>query len=182
MVFELALILLVSANSISISDCLIFLSPHTPPLLIPYFDQELTIFLNSYDINPEDFSNLYLVESIIIIIDATFSHRYIPIINFYSEFYNIPYVTLTRDTNFNSNQKIIHKSFESEVSALEALLKYFNLTNFEILSSGEIEDTRISESLKNKQAYNNHPIIYFFEDDNELKVSSIVKKCLKSKG
>ncbi|OMJ84245.1 hypothetical protein SteCoe_14666 [Stentor coeruleus] len=179
MVLELAFILLVSVNSISLNNCLIFISPNTPSQLTPYFNQEATIFLNSHTINSEDLRNLYIIEPLII--DATFSYRYLPSIIYYSEYYNIPYITLTRDTNSNSNQITLHKPFETEVKALEALLKYYNLTAFDIISSGEIDDSKISESLKNKQAYN-RPIVYFFEDDDETKVMSIVKKMLKVKG
>lgn len=47
--------------------------------------------------------------------------------------------------SFNSNRISLHRSYITEASALEALLTYYNLTNFAIITSGEFEDMKIAE-------------------------------------
>lgn len=137
-------ILLVLVRSISISDCLIFFSSETPPSLIPYFTTQNTIFLDFNTVNIDSF-NTFIAAKPLIAIDATFSHTFISFINFFSDFHDISYITFTRDLSFNSNRISLHRSYITEASALEALLTYYNLTNFAIITSGEFEDMKIAE-------------------------------------
>ena len=130
------------------SQVLITYSESTPEELTSRLSNHFLIDLSSYQ-NPESLA-VYPQPSLII--DISFNTRYFYLVDCISEFFRVPYITLTKDVSNQSSKYRFFKfaPIEYEANALVRVINYLKWPSFNVLLSNTNENNEILSIIKSQ--------------------------------
>ena len=137
-----------------------------------------------------DLSSNHYLENLVVypqptlIVDISFNSSNFYLIDFFSELYMIPYITLTKNgsNKFSKYRFLRFNSIENEAIALIQMINYLKWSSFNVLLSNTNENNEILSIIKSKFSEFQVNSFTYDENSDEEKISLIIKRFIKAKG
>lgn len=154
---------------------------HTTPQMLLKFENFYTLNLSSF----LDFSQLEFYPIPSLIIDYTFEGLNLFTIDLISDFFKVPYITLTKpDLRLHDSHNRIYaqSSISEDADTLTTVIKNLKWNSFTILTSNNYENLLINDIIKKAFFDSQIDSLIYDRSISEEMINTLIKKCIRATG